>query len=163
MSLAGFLPAAAALGATAFLASPQDVDARRKALAAVFEAMEKAIKDKDEAAFKSRWRLEGFERNLVGGSGIPGKEVFEQGSRKKWFMKPDLTKAKSLEDGGAVLVPCEIWAWEKGKAVDKVDFLLVREKDGYLTLGGGEKREQVDALASRFLKRESLEPPKEND
>lgn len=158
MTLAGILLATTVLGATAFFAAPQDEAARRKSLAAPFEAMEKAIRAKDEAAFKARWRIEGFEKNLVGGSGIPGKEVFEQGSRKKWFLKPDLDKAKVLEDGAAAIIPCDIWAWEKEKAVDRVDLLLVREKDGYLALGGGEKREQVDALASRFLKKEPLEP-----
>lgn len=149
------------LAMTAF-AGLQD-DARQKALTSVFDAMEKAIKDKDEAAFKARWHAEGFERNLVGGSGIPGKGVFGQGSSKKWFMKADLSKATLLQDGAAVIVPCDIWAWEKEKAVDKVDLLLVKEKDGYLVLGGGEKRDQVDALASRFLKKEPLDPPKEKD
>ena len=163
MSITGILLAVAALGTTALFALPQGDEDRRKAFAAPFEAMEKAIKDKDEAGFKACWRPEGFEKNLVGGSGLPGKAVFEQGSRKKWFPKPDLEKAKVLEDGAAVIVPCEIWAWEKGRAVDKVDFLIVREKEGYRALGGGEKRDQVDALASRFLKKEPLEPPKEKD
>jgi hypothetical protein len=157
------LALAGVLAATAFFAAPQDDDARKKALTAVFESLEKAIKDKDEAAFKSKWHPEAYEKNLVGGSGIPGKGVFGQGSRKKWFPKPDLSKATVLGDGAAVIIPCDIWAWEKEKAVDKVDFLLVKEKDGYLVLGGGEKREQVDALASRFLKKEPLDPPKEKD
>jgi hypothetical protein len=163
MSLTAILLATVVLASTSFLASPQDDDARKKSLAAVFDAMEKSIRDKDEAAFKARWHAEAYEKNLVGGSGIPGKGVFGQGSRKKWFPKPDLTKAKVLEDGAAVILPCEIWSWEKEKAVDKVDFLLVKDKDGYLVLGGGEKREQVDALASRFLKKEPLDPPKEKD
>lgn len=135
----------------------QDDDARRQALQAPFEAMEKAIKDKDEAPFKARWHAAGFEKNLVGGSGLAGKEVFSQGSRKKWFMKPDLAQAKPLGEGLAVIVPCEIFAWEKGRAVDKVDLLLVKEKDGYVVLGGGEKRAEVEALASRWLKKEPLD------
>jgi hypothetical protein len=163
MSITAIMLVGVAMASTAFLAFPQEDADRRKALAAPFEAMEKAIKDKDEAGFKATWRPEGFDKNLVGGSGLPGKAVFEQGGRKKWFPKPDLDKAKILEDGAAVIVPCEIWAWEKGRAVDKVDFLIVREKDGYRALGGGEKRDQVDALASRFLKKAPLEPPKEKD
>jgi hypothetical protein len=135
----------------------QDSDAAQKALAAPFEAMEKAIRDKDEAGFKSRWHAQGFEKNLVGGSGLAGKEVFDQGSRKKWFMKPDLAQTKVLGDGAAVIVPCEIWAWEKGRAVDKVDLLLVKAKDAYVVLGGGEKRPEVEALASRWLKKEPLD------
>lgn len=135
----------------------QDPEARQKALAAPFEALEKAIRDKDADAFKARWHALGFEKNLVGGSGLAGKEVFDQGSRKKWFLKPDLAKAKVLGDGAAVLVPCEVWAWEKGKAVDKVDLLLVQVKDGYVVLGGGEKRDEVEKLASRWLNKEPLE------
>jgi hypothetical protein len=135
----------------------QDPDARQKALAAPFETLEKAIRDKDAAAFKARWHALGYEKNLVGGGGLAGKEVFDQGSRKKWFLKPDLAKAKVLADGAAVIVPCEVWAWEKAKAVDKVDLLLVRDKDAYVVLGGGEKRDQVEALATRWLKKEPLE------
>lgn len=132
----------------------QDPDARQKALAAPFEAMEKAIRDKEEAPFKARWHGQGFEKNLVGGSGLSGKEVFGQGSRKKWFLKPDLSKAKVLGDGAAVIVPCEVWAWEKEKAVDKVDLLLVQVKDAYVVLGGGEKRAEVENLAARWLNKE---------
>ena len=152
-----------ACASLAMFAQAQDDDAKQKGMRAPFEAMEKAIRDKDEAAFKARWHAAGFGKNLVGGSGIPGKEVFAQGSRKKWFLKPDLSKVRSLEDGAALIVPCEIWAWEKEKAVDKVEMLLIREKDAYVVLGGGEKKEQVDALASRWLKKEALEPPKEKD
>jgi hypothetical protein len=151
--LAGMVLVIAILGA----ALMQNDDALRKTLAAPFEAMEKAIKDQDEAGFKARWHAVGFEKNLVGGSGLAGKEVFDQGSRKKWFMKPDLAQAKSLSEGAAVIVPCQIWAWEKGRAVDKVDLLLVKEKDGYVVLGGGEKRDQVEGLASKWLKKEPLE------
>jgi hypothetical protein len=163
MNIAAFLIAASALLMVASLAAPQDDGARRKAFAAPFEAMEKAIKDKDEAAFKACWQPEAYEKNLVGGSGLAGKAVFAQGTRKKWFPKPDLEKVKILEDGAAAIIPCEIFAWEKDRAVDKVDFLLVKGKDGYQALGGGEKREQVDALASRFLKKEPLDPPKEKE
>jgi hypothetical protein len=137
----------------------QDHDAAQKALLAPFEAMEKAVKEKDEASFKARWHADGFEKNLVGGSGLAGKAVFSQGNRKKWFPKPDIAQAKILADGAAAILSCEIWAWEKGKAVDKVDFLLVKEKDGYIVLGGGEKRDQVEALASRWLKKEPLPAP----
>jgi hypothetical protein len=152
------------LGAAMAAFVPQaqdDAAARPKAWQAVFDGLEKALKEKDEASFKARWQPDGFERNLVGGSGLTGQAVFGQGSRKKWFPKPDLAQAKVLGDGEAAIVPCGIWAWEKEKAVDKVAFLLVRGKDGWLVLGGGEKRALVEALASRWLKKEPLDPPKE--
>jgi hypothetical protein len=117
----------------------------------------------DEASFKVRWHPEGFEKDFVGGSGLDRKAVFRQGSRKKWFLQPDLAQAKILQEGAAVIVPCLAWGWEREKAVDKVNILLIREKDGYPVPGGGEKREQVDALASRWLKKEPLDPPKERE
>lgn len=162
-TLMGLLFVFAAAGLAMSAESDQEDLARTKAIAAPFEAMEKAIRETDVAAFKARWHAEGFEKNFVGGSGLAGKELFGQGSRKKWFMKPDLARATILEQGAAVIVPCEIWAWEKEKAVDKVDLLLIKEKDAYLVLGGGEKRPQVDALATRWLKKEPLDPPKEKE
>ena len=150
------------LGAAMSLAS-QDLAARDKALKEIFDVLEKSLRTPDEAAFKAPWHPDAFEKNLVGGSGIPGKSVFGQGSRKKWFPKPDLSKAQAVGDGSAVIVPCEIWAWEKEKAVDKVDFLLVKEKDGWVVLGGGEKRAQVEALASRWQKKEPLAPAPEKE
>jgi hypothetical protein len=144
---------------SAFAALPQD-DVRQKALQAVFDDLEKGIKAKEEAPFKARWHAEGYEKNLCGGSGIAGKGVFGQGSRKKWFLKPDLSKAKFMEEGAVVIIPCDVWAWEKEKAVDKVDMILVKDKESYLVLGGGEKRDDVDGLVSRWLKKEPLEAPK---
>jgi hypothetical protein len=144
---------------SAFASLPQE-DARQKALQAVFDDLEKGIKAKDEALFKARWHADGYEKNLCGGSGLAGKGVFGQGSRKKWFLKPDLAKARIVEGGAVVVVFCEVFAWEKEKAVDKVDMILVKDKESYLVLGGGEKRDDVDGLVSRWLKKEPLEAPK---
>ncbi len=144
---------------TRFASLAQD-DARQKALQAVFDDLEKGIKAKEEAPFKARWHAEGYEKNLCGGSGVAGKGVFGQGSRKKWFLKPHLAKAKIVEDGAVIVVPCEVWAWEKEKAVDKVDMVLVKDKETYVVLGGGEKSDDVDGLVSRWIKKEPLEAPK---
>jgi hypothetical protein len=116
-------------------------------LRALFDALEKGLRNKDEAVFQACWTPEGYATNLVGGSGLEGREVFDQGTRKKWVLKPDLERTTVLVEGAALIVPCLVWAWEKEKAVDKVDLLLVREKDGYRILGGGEKRADVEALA----------------
>ncbi len=156
------LAAAAVVAMTASVVDPQD-DARRNDLAARFEAMEKGIRENDEAAFKAPWREDAYETNFVGRSGLAGKEVFRQGARKKWFLKPDLARLLSLGEGAVAIVPCEVWSWEREKAVDKVDILFIREKDGWTILGGGEKRVQVEALANRWLKKEPLEAPKEKE
>jgi hypothetical protein len=127
---------------------------------AVFENMKKAIEGKDEALFKAQWHAEGFEKNLVGGSGLAGNEVFAQGSRKKWYLKPDLAKAVAVAETASI-VPCDVWAWEKAKAVDQVHLLVVKPDAAWIVLGGGEKAEQVRALAARWLKKEPLPPPAE--
>ena len=144
---------------SSFATLAQD-DARQKALQAVFDDLEKGIKANDEAPFKARWHADGYEKNLCGGSGLSGKGVFGQGSRKKWFLKPDLSKAQFVEDGAAVVVFCEVYAWEKEKAVDKVSMVLVKDKEAWIVLGGGEKRPDVDGLVSRWIKKEPLEAPK---
>jgi hypothetical protein len=138
-------------------------DEQEAAKKAPFENMEKAIRGADEKLFKAQWHADGYEKNLVGGSGIAGAGVFKQGSRKKWYPKPDHAAAKAISEG-AVIVPCEIWSWEKEKSVDKVDMLLVRvendeKKKVWVVLGGGEKRAEVEALAARWEKKEPLAPP----
>lgn len=118
------LAAAAAvvvLCAAASFADDQEAVSKK----APFEKMEKAVREADEKLFKAQWHAEGYEKNLVGGSGVSGAGVFKQGSRKKWYPKPDLAAAKAISDD-VLIVPCEIWSWEKEKSVDKVDMLLVR-------------------------------------
>jgi hypothetical protein len=122
----------------------------------VFDALEKSIRAGDEAAFQARWHPEGFDANLVGRGGLAGREVFAQGARKKWVLKPDAARTRVLGEGAARIVPCAVWAWEQAKAVDKVDLLLVRDKDAWLVLGGGEKAAGVDALAARWLEKKPL-------
>jgi len=151
---------AVALVAATYFASPAQDDPRQAALKAVFADLEKGHREKAEDVFKARWHAEGYEKNLCGGSGLAGKGVYGQGTRKKWFLKPDLAKAKALEEGAVVVVSCDVWAWEKEKAVDHVDLVLVKDKESYLVLGGGEKREDVDGLVSRWIKKEPLEAPK---
>jgi len=148
------------IGAFGAFASIAQDDARQKALQAVFDDLEKGIKATDEAPFKARWHAEGYEKNLCGGSGLAGKAVFGQGSRKRWFLKPDLAKAELVGEGAAVVVFCEVYAWEKEKAVDKVSMVLVKDKEAWIILGGGEKRPDVDGLVSRWIKKEPLEAPK---
>jgi len=124
-----------------------------------FDAIEKALKTADESAFKAQWHPEGYDKNLIGGSGNTGASMFRQGSHKKWFPRPDLAKMTTLASGDALIVPCEIWSWERNKAVDAVDALIVKIKGAYIVLGAGEKRAQVTALAERWIKHQPLAPP----
>ena len=128
---------------------------------ALFENMKKAIQAKDEALFKAQWHAEGYDKNLVGGSGLSGGDVFGQGSRKSWYLKPDLAKADALGDGAALIVPCVVTAFDTDKSLDRVGIVVVKAEAGWRILGGGEKREQTYALAQRWLKKEPLPPPAE--
>jgi hypothetical protein len=140
------------------LAPRARADAPRDAMAAPFAAMEKALRAPDETLFKAQWHPEGYVRNLVGGSGLAGENVFRQGSRKQWYPKPDFAKATVRPDGALAIVPCKITSWKTNESVDAVDVVLVQVKGAYVVLGGGEKRSEVDALAQRWLDKKPLAP-----
>ena len=130
----------------------------RDDLASLFTRMEEAIRGSNEAQFRETWHPPGYEANLVGGSGLSGSRVFAQGSRKKWYLKPDLSKARTVE--GVTVVPCDVWSWEQNRSVDHVDVAVVRVGSSFLALGSREDPQQVDALARRFANGEPLEPKK---
>jgi hypothetical protein len=139
-------------------AAPAGAEPAPAGLKATFDAMEKGLRGSDEALFKAQWHAEGYDKNLIGGSGNTGARVYKQGTRKKWFLKPDLPGTTVLAKGEAVIVSCDIWSWEKDKAVDRVDALLVKVKGTYVMLGAGEKRAEVDALSARWLDKKPLDP-----
>jgi hypothetical protein len=126
----------------------------------LFASLEKGLREAREPLFKSGWLPESYATNLVGGSGLPGSSVYRQGTRKKWYLKPDLDALQTTGRGAPFIVPCDIWAWEKGKAVDKVHAALIYKK-GWIILGAGEKLAQVQALAKRWQEKKPLAPPKE--
>ena len=141
-----------ALGSVAGAEPPAD------ALAAPFAAMETALRDSDEPAFRAQWHGEGYVKNLVGGSGNTGESMFRQGSRKRWYPKPDLSQATVRPDGAVAIVRCKIWSWKNNAAVDAVDVVLVQANGTYVVLGAGEKRSEVDALAQRWVDKKPLAP-----
>ena len=81
-----------------------DAEASRRKVQALFEAQEKALRAGDEAACKALWHAEGWAKNLVGGSGLAGNEVFAQGSRKKWFPRPRLDTVAPQGKGSAIFL-----------------------------------------------------------
>ncbi|MFZ5784814.1 MAG: hypothetical protein ACOY3Y_00095 [Acidobacteriota bacterium] len=142
--------------------------APRRALAAdpdtagmerLFQSLEKAIRDAQEPPFKKGWHPEGYAKNLVGGSGLPGAAVFKQGTRKQWYLKPDLKAFKTTGRGAPYLVPCDIWSWKQSKAVDHVWAALIYQGRAWVILGAGEKLEEVEALAKRYQAKKPLAAP----
>lgn len=122
----------------------------------IFADMESGIRNTDEDLFKKHWHPTGYSENLVGGSGLSGKRMFDQGSRKKWFPKPDLGNTQKL--GRVEIVPTELYNWERERKVDEVYFAVAADSGGLKILGGGEDREEVRALAERFNAGKSLVP-----
>jgi hypothetical protein len=129
-------------------------------MTAAFAAMEAALRESDEVRFKATWHAAGYGANLAGERGIAGADVFKLGTEGTWLPKPDVSKAEKLGEGEAVLVPCEIWNWEKEEALDTGTVLLVKQGAAYVALGTSGAAEDVKKLAERFLKKEPLEPVK---
>ncbi len=124
----------------------------QKAMNRVFVDMENGIRKNDEELFKKHWTPAGYNSNLVGKSGLQGYRVFEQGSSKKWFLKPDYSQ--TITQGKIEIYQCEVYAWEKSRAVDEI-FLAVSAEDEKV-LGGGEDLDEVKKLAERFNAGEPL-------
>lgn len=116
-----------------------------------FKRMKRAILQKNEKLFAKQWSLLGYNMNLVGGSGIPGKSVYKQATRKGWYMKPDFKKMIKVSNK-AWIVTCNIWSWKRKKAVDQVHALVVQPKNKWLLLGAGEKLKEVRSLSKRRKK-----------
>lgn len=145
------------VGCGAFFAGEQSASAdTSKALQEVFARAKKALETKNEALFKAQWHPTGYQKNLVGRSGIPGRAVFGQGARKGWYLRPDPKALVAASKSKQPIIPCLIWSTRRKRPVDKVYALLVRYKKRWVILGAGEKRKQVEALASKST---SFVPP----
>jgi hypothetical protein len=110
----------------------------------IFADLENGIRDQNEDLFRKHWYGEGYDENLVGGSGLTGKRIYQQGTRKKWFLRANFDKAETL--GKVEIVATDIYAWERDKTVDEIHLAVA---DGKI-LGGGEDLVEVKLLAERF-------------
>lgn len=130
-------------------------------MARVFASMKRALQTKNAKLFQKQWHALGYKKNLVGTSGLAGKQVFKQGSRKGWFLQPEMGKLRSIpgQRGAPWIVPSVIFSAKKKRAVDKVFALLIYKEKRWMLLGAGEKLAQVEALGKRYLDKKGLEPP----
>ena len=117
-----------------------------------FETFRNALASKDEPAARAVWHPQGWAENLAGGSGLSGADVFRQGARKGWWLKPQTDKLRQASRSGPWIVPCLVWVESEKKAVDAVDIVVVWHEGKWLLLGGGEAGAEVDALAGRWEK-----------
>lgn len=115
----------------------------------LFQTMKIALEKKDQATFASQWDSRGYKSNLVGSSGLPGRAVFSQGSRKAWYLKPDFKKTTTVTKEILVL-PCAIWSLKAKRAVDEVHAVIVLVKEKWLILGAGENKKEVLSLAQKY-------------
>lgn len=126
----------------------------------VFLVAKSALKERKEVPFRKQWHPLGYEKNIVGSSGIPGRGVFQQGSRKRWYLRPEMKQISFVGPHKLPIVPCLIWSWKKNRPVDKVYAAVVWHQKRWVILGAGERRRQVELLALRFQKKEPLLPRK---
>lgn len=115
----------------------------------IFKKMATALRNQDEPLFQSQWRSDGYNNNLVGSSGLSGQQLFVQGSRKGWYLKPRL--AEAVDHAGAAIIPCDVWSDEQKRAVDEVYAAVVVENKQWLLLGAGEELAQVEAMVAHYL------------
>jgi hypothetical protein len=120
----------------------------------IFADMENGIRNDDESLFKKNWSADTYDKNVVGRSGLEGSQIFKQGSRKKWFPKPDFSNR--IKVGSIEIIPAEIWSWEKERKVDEVYF-AIKMGSSPVILGGGEDLEEVKKLAERADQGKSLD------
>jgi hypothetical protein len=154
LTLAVLLLAALVAPRSSLAADPDTAGMER-----LFQRLEKAIRDAQEPPFKQGWHPDGYAKNLVGGSGLPGASVFRQGSRKQWYLRPDLKALRTTGRGAPYLVPCDIWSWKQNRRVDHVWAALIWHGKAWVILGAGEKLEEVEALARRYQEKKPLAPP----
>lgn len=143
------------------LATPQPAQASQPCISCLkkpLKAMEKALREKNEKLFAKQWLPLGYQKNLVGGSGLAGRKVYRQGSRKGWFLKPNWKQLTSVDRAPPWIVPCDVWSWKKKRAVDKVWLVFGWQGKRSIVLGGGEKIEQVRALGLRWREKKPLAP-----
>ena len=114
----------------------------------IFSNMETALKNKDESLFKKQWLPKGYEKNLVGGSGLSGAEIYQEGSAEGWYLKPDLSKTTTIDESSIVF--CDVWSTEREKSLDQVYMLLVKTDGAFKVVGGGEDLGEVKVLSEKY-------------
>lgn len=125
----------------------------KRVLSDLFDSLKQAIGNKSEAQFKSKWDAGGYRRNLVGGSGLSGKEVFEQATRKLWYLRPDMESLiqSTTERGKAFIVRADVCLFKEDKIFDKLWTVVVETRKGKcVMLGAGKKIEAVKALVDHL-------------
>lgn len=147
--------------AAACSADEPDAAIEVRAVEGLFEALKQATAKGDEGAFKTGWHPAGWAENVVGGSGLAGEAVFRQGSRKGWYLRADAASVRAAGRQDVVIVRCDVWSTKKEKAVDEVFVVVVRHDERVVALGGGEDRDEVEALAGRFIAGGALAPSKD--
>jgi hypothetical protein len=122
--------------------------------------LQKAIQDKNRAAFKALWHADGYAKNLVGQSGLSGEQVFDQATRKGWFPRPVPARLHQDGRGGPYVMPIEIYSPSEQRVLGKGWVLPVWLEAGkrWVILGGGEKLEEVVALGRRWQAKQALPP-----
>ncbi len=108
----------------------------------------------------------GYDTNLVGGSGNPLSSLFAQGAKKGWHLVANFDQTRKVGGDRGVILRTTVRSNDKNEILDEVYVLLIKTTDAegatrWVALGSGEKLDQVDALATRFIEGKPLAPPAE--
>ncbi len=114
----------------------------------MFARMEAATISKDLTSFAREWHPEGLGTDLAG-EGVSGQNMYGQGSRKGWFLRP--TAIVPMAADGPWLVTCLVWSWKKDRAVDEVTALVARYRGRWVTVATVERNlKELRALGRRY-------------
>ena len=120
-------------------------------LQGLFAKMEHAVKTGNESLFKSQWFTEGYTSTIGDELDMPGQEVFQQATRKKWFIRPAVEITLSMEKSNYLTLVCDIVSWEEQKVVDEVTFGFVKIRNNWIVVGASEYYgEKIESLAKRY-------------
>jgi formylglycine-generating enzyme required for sulfatase activity len=127
-------------------------------LEGVFDRMELGLKTADESLFKAQWHPTGYELNLAGGSGIEGADIFRQGSREGWYIRPDPNEVRGRGSQDAYVSRCDVVSWKSGSIDDVVYAGVIRFKGRWAVLAIGEDKSEISELVNRARSGEPIKP-----
>lgn len=135
---------------------------RNNRIKGLFSDLKKAIEKKDQAQFKRQWDAAGYKKNLVGGSGWSGDELFKQTTKESRYLWPGKISPVIAEasrsarnatpmtyQDPACVVQTKVRSFKDDKILDEVFTAVVPRGERFVVLGVGKKMEEVKALVDR--------------
>ncbi len=139
-----------------FFKTAEASDPKLMGIRTIFNQMEKALQEKDEATFRSLWFVEGYHADPTGHKGYSGEEAFESGTEDGWYIKPDFKTMllngldDIIKDHDVVILPSHVWSFEKHKPIKDIYIAIVHNGEKWLVLGLSEESHDVEQIVEQF-------------